>query len=609
MAGAPFDRESACDVLVVGSEGSGGPAAIFAARAGMDVLVVSKGRMGRCGASQMAGADFNLDGRSAAALGLPGDDRDSPERFREDLVREGFFLGNQRMAEKYVEYAAKSTADLLEWGMPVYRFEQVHAEEMARGIISSGVKWVRAIRRRVREMGIPVLEDTMLVDLLTREGRVIGALALDLKSGELVLIRARAVVLCTGGWQNAYAFNSAADDLTGDGQAAALRAGAELIGMEMVQYIPMAMLWPPIARKSILPYIMMSTEAAPLVRLLNGAGERFMERYDPSNLEQSTKEIVAIACETEVTEGRGSPHGGVYFALKHLTPEGIDFIRRKFTEFLDENGDKRSEFRKLLPRLLEMAKTQDLEVGNAVHFMAGGIKVNEFTETGVPGLFAAGECSGGLWGSVRVASATTQASAQGRLAGEVCPGYAGGVDHAEPEREQLEALREKVMAHLESGNGGTPPAELLKRVHGISEEYLRVIRDGEGLENAYDELCWMRREEVPRLRVTASRSRRLNHEWRLCLELENMLLCLEASVLASLRREESRGCFYRSDFPYTDNDRWCRNTVISLRDGGLSLRLEEPVVTDIPLPTGRMSFEEAVAAGTASLRREEVDGP
>ncbi len=333
-----------------------------------------------------------------------------------------------------------------------------------------------------------------------------------------------------------------------------------------------------------------------------------MQRYDPSTLEQSTKEIVAIASEMEVQEGRGTPHGGVYFALKHLTPDGVDFVWSKFTEFLDENGDKRSEFRKLLPRLLEMAKTQDLEVGNAVHFMVGGIKVNERTETGVPGLYAAGECSGGLWGSVRVASATTQVGAQGRIAGEVCPEYVKSVEHAEPDRAQLEAIVERINAPLQREDGASP-IEILERMHGVTEEYLRVIRDGEGLENAYDELTWMRREEAARLHVTATSTRKLNYEWQLCLELQNMLLCLEMSTLASLKREESRGGFYRRDFPYTDNDRWCVNTVFSSRDGEPSLRLEQPVVTSMPPPSGRMTFEEAVAAGTASLRREEVEGP
>lgn len=606
MPGELYDREVTCDLLVVGSEGAGGPTAVFAARAGASVLIISKGRISCCGASQMAGADFNLDGKSARETGLPGDDRDSPDRFFEDLVREGFYLGNQKMVEKYVEYAAKNTRDLLDWGMPVYRFEQVHAEEMARGLISSGVKWVRAVRRKVRELDIPILEDAMVVDILTRDGRVIGAVALDLKTGEIILVMAKAVVLCTGGWQYAYHFNTASTDLTGDGQAMAFRAGADLLGMEMVQFAPMTMLWPPIARKSIIPYILAETEAGPLIQLLNSEGERFMDKYDPSNMEQSTKEIVAIGTELEVEAGRGSPHGGVFFALKHLTPDGVDFIWSKYKEFLDQNKDSRPEFRTLLPYLLERSKTEDLEVGNAVHFMAGGIKVNELTETGIPGLYAAGECSGGLWGSVRVASACTQVSAQGRIAGEMCPGYMKEVEHRGPDLSQLEEIRERIMRPLESKDG-IPPFDLLKRMHAITADHLKVIKDGPGLKKAHRELSRMRREEAPRLYVSASKTKALNYEWELCLELQNMLLCLEMYSRGCLAREESRGVHYRSDFPHTDNDNWCVNTVFSNQDGEPALSLEKPVITKVRPPRGKMSFNQAVESATASLKRRGVD--
>jgi succinate dehydrogenase/fumarate reductase flavoprotein subunit len=596
-----FDLEMACDLLVVGSEGSGGPAAIHARRAGLDVLMASKGKIGRCGASQMAGADFNLDGKSAIDLGLPGDRRDSPERFFEDLVREGFNLGNQRIIEKYVEYAAKNTADLLAWGLPVYRFEPVHAEEMSRGLLSSGVKWVQAIRRQVRLAGIPVLEDTMVVDLLTWEGLVAGAVALDLKSGQVILIKAKAVALCTGGWQQAYHLSTAACDLTGDGQAMAWRAGAEMIGMEMVQYAPMTMLWPPLARKSIMPYIMAETEVGPMIRLLNSEGHRFMADYDAANMEQSTKEIIAIASELEVEQGRGSPHGGVYFSLRHLTPAGIDFIWSKFVEFLDEHKDHRSEFRRLLPRLLEQAKSDDLEVGNAVHFMAGGIRVNEITETKVPGLYAAGECSGGLWGSVRIASATTQAGAQGRITGEACRSYIKEAGWLEPDQSQLERIAGRIYGPLER-KGTVRPIELLGEMHKITAGHLRVIKDGPGLRDAYRDIRDMRRQALPGLFVSASKTPRLNYEWQLCLELENMLLCLEMSTLASIERKESRGAFYRRDFAVTDNDSFCMNTVISNRDGELHLRLEDPEITRVRSPRGKMSFEEAVTAQTASLK-------
>ncbi len=599
-----YDRDITCDLLVVGSEGAGGPAAVAARQAGADVLMVTKGKISQCGASQCAGADFNLDGKSAMELGLPGDDRDSPERFFQDLVREGQYLGNQKMVEKYVEYAALNTRDLLEWGMPFYRFEQVHGEEVARGMIGSGVKWVRAIRRKVREMEIPILQDTIVVDLLTRDGRVTGAVALDLRTGQIVLIRAKAVVLTTGGWQQAYHLSSAPIDLTGDGQAMAFRAGARMIAMEMVQYVPMAMLWPPFARKSILPYILAQLpEAGPLIQLLNAEGERFMQGYDADMMEQSTKEIVAIATELEVEAGRGSEHGGVFFALKHLTPAGIDFLWEKFQEFLDQNKDMRPEFRVLLPRLFERAKTEDLEVGNAAHFMCGGIRVNELAETGIPGLYAAGECSGGLWGAARVAAAVTQVGAQGRVAGESASDYLTEVEHVEPEREQLGRIRETVMGPLTAARGA-PPLELRKHLHEVTREHLHVIKDGSHLQRAYDEIKGLR-VEAEALRVAGSRSRVFNYEWELALELPNMLLCMEMAAAASLAREESRGEFYRRDFPETDNDRWCRNSVFCNRNGEPLLSFEEPVVTAVTPPKGRMTFAEAVGAATASLKRGE----
>ncbi len=599
-----YDRETACDLLVVGSEGAGGPAAIAARQAGVDVLMATKGKISQCGASQCAGADFNLDGRSAIELGLPGDDRDSPDRFFADLVREGQFLGNQKMVEKYVEYAALNTRDLLDWGMPFYRFEQVHGEEMARGMIGSGVKWVRAIRRRVRDMRIPILQDTMVVDLLKRDERVIGAVALDLKTGEIVLIRAKAVILATGGWQQAYHFSSAPIDLTGDGQAMAFRAGAQMIAMEMVQYVPMTMLWPPFARKSILPYILAQLpEAGPLIQLLNASGDRFMQQYDSAMMEQSTKEIVAIATELEVEAGRGSEHGGVFFALKHLTPAGIDFLWTKFEEFLDENKDMRPEFRVLLPRLFEQAKTADLEVGNAAHFMCGGIKVNELAETGIPGLYAAGECSGGLWGASRVAAAVTQVGAQGRVAGESASRYLKEVEHVEPEQAQLEEIYATVKRPFSDG-AGTGPLVLQQRLHEVTREHLHVIKDGQHLKSACDGIKALRCE-AETARVTGSRSPVYNYEWELALELRNMLLCMEMVAGASLAREESRGEFYRRDFPDTDNDGWCRNSVFSNHDGKPDLAFEEPVVTSMQPPTGRMTFAEAVGAATASLKRGE----
>ncbi|UCD56622.1 MAG: FAD-binding protein [Candidatus Hydrogenedentota bacterium] len=598
------DRVVKADLLVIGSEGAGGPAAIEACQRGAKVLIATKGKISQCGASQMAGADLNLDGKSAKAIGFPGDDRDSPEVFFADIVREGLYLNNQKMVEKYVEYCPQNIRDLMDWGMRIYTYEAAHSEEMARGVITSGVLWVRAIRKRVRELGIPLLQDHMVVDLLTSDGRVAGAVALDMKTGETVLIRCRAVVLATGGWHKAYRTTSGPYDLTGDGVAMAWRAGATLISMEMVQFIPFTVYWPPRAKGSICLYIFSQVPGiGDQVHLLNRLGERFMEKYEPQTLEKSTKEIVSIATELEIQAGRAGPRGGVFFSLEHLGPEMVEMIIQGVKmQFIEEFNEKRHEFTHLLMELLEQCKSANVEVGNAAHYMAGGIKVNERTETSIPGLYAAGECSGGLWGAVRVASACSEAGVQGKIAGEMTSDYVRKADHAPIDSGQVEEVIARMMRPIEKAEG-TSVNELTKRIHQVSGEQLWVIKDGEKIGKAIGELERLRKTELDDLAVSATKSRALNYEWIRSLELRNMVTCLELSARASLIREESRGEFYRSDYTDTDNDNWLKTIEMVKKNEDVEVSLQRPVVTSITPPSGKLTFQEAIGVSTASLTR------
>lgn len=598
------DRTVTTDLLIVGSEGAGGHAAIEARKQGVNVLIATKGRISQCGASQMAGADFNTDGKTAKTLGFPGDDRDSPERFFEDIVREGLYLNNQKMVEKYVEYAPKAMKDLMDWGMRIYGYESVHAEEMARGITTAGVLWVRAIRKKVKELKTLILEDTMVVDLLVSDGRIAGAVALDIKTGETILIKCKGIVLATGGWHAAYPFNSGSYDLTGDGVAMAYRAGAELISMEMVQFCPTVLLWPPKDRGSIILYVFSQLDVGENVWFLNSRGERFMEKYDPKTLEQSTKEIVSIASELEVEAGRGGPHGGIYFSLKHLGPDILNFLIQAVKERVEkELKDTRYEFTTLLPQLLEKCKTEDIEVGNAAHYMGGGIRVNEKTETSIPGLFAAGECSGGLWGAVRVASACTEAGVQAKIAGEVAASYVKKMDQAKIDGRQVKEILDRINKPLERDKG-IKPNEVQNRMHEISGKNMGVIKEGGLLKKATIKLERMMKEDVDELCVTSTKNKELNYEWICSIELRNMLTCLYLSAQASLIRKESRGEFYRRDYTHTDNDNWLKTIIMRQKNGKCEIRYEEPVVTKIPLPKGKLTYQEAIGVATASLTRK-----
>jgi len=599
------DRILTTDLLIVGSEGAGGHAAIEASKSGIDILIVTKGKIGQCGASQMAGVDFNVDGRSAKDLGFEGDERDSPELFFETLVRESIYLGNQMMVEKYVEYAPKAMKDLLDWGMRIYSYESAHTEEMARGIITAGTLWVAAIRKKVKELDIPLLEDCMVVDLLISNERIAGVIAVDLKSGETLLIRCKAIILATGGWHGAYSFNTGTYDLTGDGVAMAYHAGLEVTSMEMVQFCPMTLVWPPKDKGSIILYIICEVDPfGQVMHLLNKHGERFMENYDPNNLEQSTKEIVSIASQIEIEEGRGGPHGGIYFSLKHARKRFIDMIIKVANHRIqNEYKDTRYELTKLLPELLEQLKTDDIEVGNAAHYMSGGIKVNERTETAIKGIYAAGECSGGLWGAVRVASACTEASVQGKIAGEIAPEYVKNVNLAEVDQTQVDEILERINKPF-NRSIGIIPSELLSRIYNISDKKLGLIKDGESLKEAIDDLDDMISTDLEKLYVPYTKSKILNSDWIRCIELRNILTCLQLSAHSSLLRQESRGEFYRKDHTHTNNDIWLKTINIKKVDGKPEIRYETPEITTISLPKGKLTYQEAIGVATASLKRE-----
>ncbi|RJQ10092.1 MAG: FAD-binding protein, partial [Bacillota bacterium] len=411
MGHGPFPTVET-DVLVIGGGAAGARAAIAARAEGARTLVVTKSKLGKGGATPTANAaDLTIDGRSAADIGLAGDLRDSPETFFTDIVNDGLFLNNQRVVEAYVRENAAATRELLEWGMTVYSYEEAHSQAYVRGINTSGREVMKALRRGLDSAPPDRLEDHMVLELLVHDGRVSGAVVLDQRYGQVTVVRSKAVVVATGGWQSGWFLNSASTDLTGDGQAVVFRAGGELADMEMVQAMPACLIWPPSLRNSYLSYVLLSCGVG---KLLNSRGERFMAKYDPRMLENSTKEIVSVGTELEINAGRGTPHGGVYFTLEGTSKE--DF--QAAVDAVSMYAPGSLQFKDGFPKFARDAFAgQVYEVGNLMHYMIGGIRIDEDCRASLPGLFAAGECSAGLWGASRVSSAISEAVIQGRIAG------------------------------------------------------------------------------------------------------------------------------------------------------------------------------------------------
>lgn len=566
------------DVLVVGGGGAGFRAAIGAREKGVKVLLVSKGPLARCGATPMAGADFTLDGRSMSEIeGLTGDPKDSPEKVFNDIVTQGCYLNNQQLVEQYIRVAPQCLRELIDWGIEIKLSDE-------RMILTTGTGIMDALLKKARSIGVEFLEDVALLDLITQDGRVTGALALDVRSGEFLRFRARAVVMATGGWHKAFWPNTGMRDLSGEGIAMAHRAGADIGNMEFITFICNAFYDPPIWRGSIAPYILSLMAGG---RLTNSLGEDFLHKYDPLVVRVGTstewnKSFISYATMREVRDGKGLPHGGVHYSRGDAPWEEVERIASiLFPKWKYKAIDLSEWCRKL-------REDEPVEVGPAAEYFDGGIVVNDRFETTVSGLYGAGECTLGPFGANRVFSAITEILVHGADAGANAANYAKEAKAPEAEESLFRTLQEKAEAPLHR-KSGVNPAQLRRRVQEAAHKHLGPIRNREELESFIRLLNSVKEEDLPNL-ATTSKSRTYNKEWIDALELENMNQLLECSARSALARIESRGVHYREDCPHTDNDNWLQESIIKRVDGGFEVTKRPVTVTSKTPPGGVLPY-------------------
>jgi succinate dehydrogenase/fumarate reductase flavoprotein subunit len=360
----------------------------------------------------------------------------------------------------------------------------------------------------------------------------------------------------------------------------ALRAGAELLDMEMTQFLPTTIVSPPLARGNLFPFLL-GPQNALRVWLLNKYGERFMAKWDPERMEHSTRDLLSIGIMNEVLEGRGSPGGGVYMSLAHLPNNLIDdFARWGAKPFIRK--DWFSHGLSFAPLMEEVKQGRAIEVAPASHFFMGGIRVDEWGATSFPGLYAAGEVSGGVHGGNRLSgNAFAQILVQGKRAGEAAARFAADSRAVpEPDARQVENLRSAITAPLE--RDGPSCYEVRDELRSLSQLKVGVVRDGPTLRDALARVETLLREAGPRL-ASRNRDRLFNPEWVECLQVVNLATTLCAVARGALARQESRGAHYRRDFPRTDNARWLQHTVQRATDGHVELRLA-PVATPTMRP-------------------------
>ena len=503
-----------CHVLVIGSGGAGVRAAIEAAGYG-DTVLVSKTIAGKGGCTPMAEGGYNAVLRK----------EDSCEIHYEDTLRGGAYLNDPELVKILVKESPLRIDDLIRWGAV---FDFTENNEVAQRPFGgqrfprtcyagdrTGHEMMMTLVERLDSTGVTKLEEVTVIDLLEEADRVIGAVALD-ENGETVIITADSTILATGGGSRVYDISTNSSSGTGDGFAMGYRAGAELIDMEMVQFHPTGAVYPYDARGRLI------TEA---VRgeggiLKNALGDRFMKRYDPTRMELSTRDIVARAIATEIANGRGTPHGGVFLDVTHLPREQIETeLPVMLEQFLTFGVDIR---------------TQAMEVAPTAHHIMGGLKITVACATTLPGLFACGETAGGVQGANRLGgNALAETQVFGKRAGESAGQKEKRVKKIDPA--QIIRQEERFDRFLA---GTKNPAAVRTELQQAMWNCAGIFRDEVGLKNAL--------AVANRLMQAPLRAASLSSLADCCI-VENM--CLTASLIcrSALIRPESRGAHMRID--------------------------------------------------------------
>ena len=580
------------DVVVIGAGGSGLRAAIEAREAGKRTAVISKSLLGKA-------HTVMAEGGCAAAMGNVNPHDNWQVHFR-DTMRGGKFLNNWRMAELHAKEAPDRVWELEAWGAVFDRtpdgkisqrnFGGHEYPRLAHVGDRTGLEMIRTLQQKVvalqqddaREHGdaeamIKVFAETTITRLVKDGERIAGAFGYIRENGRFVLFEAPTVILATGGIGKTFAVSSNSWEYTGDGHALALLAGAKLLNMEFVQFHPTHMVWPLSVRGLLVTESVRGDGGV----LKNSEGKRFMFGYVPDVFraqyaeteeeadrwytdpdhnrrppELLPRDEVARSINAEVKAGRGSPHGGVFLDIAS---------RRPAEEILRRLPSMYHQFKELAD--VDITK-EPMEVGPAQHYVMGGVEVDPDTAaSSVPGLFAAGEVSGGMHGSNRLGgNSLSDLLVFGRRAGQGAIAYLDSLSESGSRPAATDAAlaeaQAEALAPLER-TGGENPYTVHSEVQQTMSDLVGIIRRESEIKSALAELEKLRERAA---RVSAEGGAAYNPGWHLALDLRNIVLIADCVAQAALERQESRGGHTRDDFPGMSPE-WRKINLICTLDG------------------------------------------
>jgi succinate dehydrogenase/fumarate reductase flavoprotein subunit len=515
---------SQCDVLIIGGGAAALVAALEARKAVDDVAIVCKGKVGRSGNTVVSAAQF--------AVSDP-DSPDSIEQHFQDTLLGGQGINDEALVQLLASQVGHRVRDLEGYGVPFIREKGELRRQLAPGHFSprcvsvqagdypqaiQGLSITLPLLKQVVNRGVRLIERTPVIQLLVEKGRVCGAIGLDVEGQQAIVLQAKAVVLACGGGGQIFALTDNTLDVSGDSYALALEAGATLRDMEFVQFFPAHMTSP---LKTIIPTRLFAQGAV----LRNKAGERFMPRYDSDRAEMSTRDVMARAIFLEM-QRTGEP--GVYLDCTQISPDVIEQQHPTLVHALHKRG-------------LDLQKDY-LTISPTVHFIMGGVKIGSRCQSTVPGLYAAGEATGGLHGANRLSSnALSETIVFGAIAGRQAASCAKGTKGATPP-----VADTGLVVHPRRGD---------LSLHEVRDALRRIMWQGASIvrsEGSLQEASL--KVQGCRLALAKCSVSTFAHVVEL-LQIQRMCSTAEAIVASALLREESRGAHYREDYPSSD-ERW-----------------------------------------------------
>jgi succinate dehydrogenase flavoprotein subunit len=592
MTDKEFERHEH-DVLVIGAGGAGLRAAIEASSEGLSVGLICKSLLGKA-------HTVMAEGGVAAALGNV-EPRDNWKVHFRDTMKGGRYLNQWRMSQLHAMEAPDRVNELEAWGALFDRtpdgrilqrnFGGHKYPRLAHVGDRTGLEMIRTLQQHGIHTGMEVYMECTVTRLFTEGGRVTGCFAYWRETGRFVVFQAKAIVLASGGIMRAFKINSNSWECTGDGQALAYLAGAELMDMEFTQFHPTGMVWPPSVRGTLITEGVRGEGGT----LRNNDQKRIMFDYIPDLyanetakteeeadqwLRESTsgtaskakrtpdllpRDIVARAIYTEVKAGRGSPHGGVFLDI--ATRRSAEDIKRKLPAMyhqFKELGD------------VDITK-EPMEVGPTAHYAMGGVKVDPDTqESRVKGLFAAGECAAGMHGANRLGgNSLSDLLVFGRIAGLHAAKYAKTVQAKEVDKAAVAEAEREALAPFDREEGPNP-FMLHEDLMNQMQNHVGIMRTADDLTKGLKELARLKEAQA---RIAVSGPRHYNAGWHESIDMRNLLVVSEAIARAAAHRKESRGAHAREDFPEMDKGHWSKVNLVLKRGADGEMQLEE-----VPLP-------------------------